>query len=136
MREDEPQGNVFVPASVADVEACLLRALTVTEKQYVPVLLAQAERKIRALYPDRMAEEPLCGWDTVKDVQAEIVARRLRNPEGFLAENDGQYSYQRDRVTASGRLEVTETDKAALGVAEQCFTVVNPVLERERRGRL
>jgi hypothetical protein len=42
----------------------------------------------------------------VIDIEAEAVLRLVRNPEGYVSESDGNYSYQFNRETASGRLEI------------------------------
>lgn len=124
----------FVPADVKDIEACLLRPLSVSEKSYIDILLAGALRRIRAVFPDRMEVEPACGWETVRDVQADIIARRLRSPKGFISEIDGQYEYQLDKQAVSASLEVTEKDREILGVSSGSWLVVNPILQREKRG--
>ena len=127
--EPEVSGG-FVPAQAQNVEVALLRPLTAVEKTYVAPLLAQAERAIRRVFPDQMAAEPTVGWGTVADVQAEMVARRFRNPNGMITEADGEYSYRRDMSFASGRVEVTEDDLERLGISTGGWTVVNPIMQR------
>lgn len=130
----EPEdAAIYQPATSEDVAAALLRPLTQQEKTYVEYLLGRAERAIRRAFTDKMAVEPDCGWDTVRDVQAEMVARRLRNPSGMMKENDGEYSYELDRGVASGRLELTPEDLADLGLAGSDWLVGNPILEYDRK---
>ena len=113
-------------AVAEDVETSLLRPLSENERTFVGALLAQALSLIVS------AAE--CGPETWTEafrvravmVQAEMVARRLRNPEGKYTESDGQYQYARDRSVASGRLELTDADKAALGLLDRGLHVWLP----------
>lgn len=113
-------------AGTREVEAALLRPLSAAEAQYVDSLLKRAARLI-------MREvKPVVEWDagfqeTVNDVQAEMVARRFRNVEGYAAEGDGTYNYRLDMSVASGKLQLTDDDRAELGIAtEGGFWVWNP----------
>lgn len=53
---------------------------------------------------------------TLRRVVIRVVRRVLRNPEGYKAEADGDYSYQLDPRVASGSTWVTDDDWALLGV--------------------
>jgi hypothetical protein len=45
------------------------------------------------------------------------VLRLVRNPEGYASESDGTYSYQFNRETASGRLEILAEEWERLGIS-------------------
>ena len=108
-----------------DVEAALLRPLTQRERGFVDTLLARALRIIEAeLGPVAKVDESV--QQVVADVQAEMVARRLRNPEGKASESDGEYSYSLSNTVASGVLELTDRDRALLGLSSGGLFVINP----------
>jgi hypothetical protein len=44
------------------------------------------------------------------------VLRLIRNPEGYASESDGTYSYQFNRETASGKLEILAEEWERLGI--------------------
>lgn len=54
--------------------------------------------------------------DDVVQVEADVVLRLVRNPEGLWMETDGNYSYQFSREAASGRLEIRPQEWLTLGV--------------------
>lgn len=98
------------------VEAWLLRPLSEVETQYVDRLLERALRLITGALTRSGVGIDDVDPAALIDVQASMVARVLRNPDGFRSESDGQYSYQLDSASASGRLEVTDSDLELLGV--------------------
>ncbi|MCO5595391.1 hypothetical protein L7F22_049433 [Adiantum nelumboides] len=49
-------------------------------------------------------------------VESEAVLRLLRNPDGYIQETDGNYSYTLSAAVASGRLEIREDEWSLLGV--------------------
>ena len=102
-------------ATIADIETSLLRPLTAVEAQYASALLARAFSLIEAAAGPATEWTPEY-WSIVAVVQADMVARRLRNPEGKYSEGDGQYSFQLDRTVASGKLELTDADREQLGL--------------------
>lgn len=103
-------------ATSADVETSLLRPLSEQEKLFVPGLLERAERILSARMPDlgqRATVEEFRA--TVVDVEAEAVARVVRNPEGITSESEGLYSFSRNAKVASGVLSILDEEWVRLG---------------------
>ncbi|WP_225593595.1 Gp19/Gp15/Gp42 family protein [Mycolicibacterium fortuitum] len=50
-------------------------------------------------------------------VEASAVARLVRNPDGYIAETDGNYSYQLNWRLNTGALEITDAEWALLGAS-------------------
>jgi hypothetical protein len=80
-------------AAQENVEALLLRKLTEQELPHVRTLLDMASSVVMRYA--RLAEEPSPLPSDLVFVTAEMVARLLRNPEGFTSEMLGPYQYQR-----------------------------------------
>ena len=92
--------------------------------------LAQAERMIFRRVPD-LAEKIDAGdidAQDVADIEAEAVLRLVRNPEGYASESDGTYSYQFNRETASGRLEILAEEWERLGIKPSRMFSIVPTL--------
>lgn len=99
-------------AATSDVEASLGRSLTSDEATQAPVLLERAELLITRRLTDlaaRLSTDPGL-HDVVVMVEADAVARVLRNPGGVYQESIDDYSYTRDREVSSGRLYITEDE--------------------------
>jgi hypothetical protein len=80
--------------------------------------LAQVERQIRRRIPDldkRVAENPTFKADLI-DIEADVVLRLVRNPEGYLSETDGAYTYQLADDLSKGRLTILDDEWTTLGV--------------------
>ena len=110
-------------ASTSDVQARLGRALTTDELTQAATLLADAEILIKAKIPDLddKIEDLVIDVETVKMIEANAVVRVLRNPDGFISETDGDYTYQKDRRLATGALEIQEHEWALLGTSGGVF---------------
>lgn len=121
-----PVGDDTRSAVSANVQAVLLRPFTTNETAYVDALLARARRMIERAAISCGTTIDALDAGAVIDVQADMVARVLRNPEGVRTESDGQYSYQLDSRAASGRLELTDEDMATLGLTDTRLWVWNP----------
>lgn len=121
-----PVGDDTRSAVSANVQAVLLRPFTTNETIYVDALLARARRMIERAAISHGTTIDALDAGAVIDVQADMVARVLRNPEGVRTESDGQYSYQLDSRAASGRLELTDEDMATLGLTDTRLWVWNP----------
>ena len=121
-------------ASIADVEARLGRQLTPEEETVVTVRLNDVETMIRARIPnlDELIADGDLDVDIVIMVEAEAVLRLIRNPEGYMSEVDGNYSYQRNQRVASGALEILDLEWALLGLTSSVF-VISPVFDRPTR---
>jgi hypothetical protein len=59
----------------------------------------------------------------LEQVIKRVVRRVLRNPEGYKAETDGDYSYQLDPRVASGSIWVTDEDWGLLGLGSRIRSI-------------
>ncbi len=95
-------------ATVEDVQIRLGRELSPDETQMVLALLEDVEAMIRQRIPD--LDEKIADGEIqeriVVMVEVNAVLRVLRNPDAFLSETDGNYSYTRSSDGASGYLEI------------------------------
>lgn len=111
-------------ASVSDVAVPLLRPLTSAEEEYAARLLGWAELLIKARYPDLSVLDR----DAVIMVEAQAVARVLRNPEGKIQESlAGEYQSTRNALGADGQLRISDEEWELLSPTgpgkRQAFTV-------------
>lgn len=111
-----------------DVQTSLVRSLTPSEQEHAPGLLERAEDLISAEIPDfEERVDPLSDvFDprfvkTVVHVTSDAVARVFRNPEAFVQETEGNYSYTVNREAASGLLTITDSEWVRLGVRGEEF---------------
>ncbi|MBU8820978.1 phage Gp19/Gp15/Gp42 family protein [Mycolicibacterium goodii] len=121
-------------ATADDVAALLARELDTAEQALVERRLDQVERMILRRIPDladRIHAGDLDEADVV-DVEAEVVLRLVRNPDGLYSETDGTYSYQFNRETASGRLEILAEEWRTLGVRPSRMCSIVPSLGGRR----
>lgn len=108
-------------ATFEDVEVRFFRELAPEERPLVEARLDDAERKIRARIPDlddRAALDPNF-QATVVAVTADAVIRLVRNPEGYVQETDGNYTYMLSQSGATGSLSILPEEWADLGVRKQ-----------------
>ncbi|WKW87233.1 head-to-tail adaptor [Mycobacterium phage Chargerpower] len=95
--------------------------------------LEQVERMIRRRIPNldlKVAASDTFADDLV-DIEADAVLRLVRNPEGYLSETDGAYTYQLSSDLTSGRLTITDDEWEVLGVnslKRMSFLVPNLVM--------
>lgn len=79
-------------------------------------------RKAPTIVSRMSAYDPVTGGGIdpafVKDKVIGAVLRVLRDPEGFESETEGNYSYKRSAVVASGNIWYTRDELADLGVTE------------------
>ncbi|MGW8815512.1 Gp19/Gp15/Gp42 family protein [Gordonia terrae] len=98
--------------------------------------LEQVERMITRRIPDLAARisDGRIDQDDVIDIEADAVLRLVRNPEGYLSETDGNYTYQlRADLSSSGKLEITDEEWETLGVnSTSRMSVLVPVLNSPR----
>jgi hypothetical protein len=95
-------------ATVADVEARIGRDLTPEEETQVTTLLEDVETIIKIRIPDLDAKV-LSGEipeRLVVMIEVNAVVRVLRNPEAYVSETDGNYSYTRSNNGATGYLDL------------------------------
>ena len=95
-------------ATPDDVVYPLLRPLTEAEENYAVRLLDWAETLIKARYPDIATLAPT----NVIMVEAQAVARVIRNPEGMYQEavGGGEFSGTRDKAGADGVLRILDEE--------------------------
>lgn len=116
-------------ATTADVEARLGRPLDDAEEVIANSRLNDAELILRVAIPDlddRVAASPTYE-QTVIMVEADMVIRLLKNPDGFIQESDGNYSYMRSQALATGRLQVLPEEWDLLGL-KATFAMLSPYL--------
>lgn len=112
-------------ATVTDVEARLGRELDEAEAQVVSVRLEDAELILRSRIPDldeRIADGRIQEAAVVM-IECEMVLRLVRNPEGYTAETDGNYSYQISSDVASGRLSVLPYEWGLIGIRGSIYSI-------------
>lgn len=105
-------------ATVKDVEERFSRVFSDAERTLVEHRLRDVEAKIRARIRDldeRLLSEPGLRHIVVT-VQCDAIIRLLRNPEGFVQETDGNYTYVLSNEAASARLVIYPEEWADLGV--------------------
>lgn len=80
--------------------------------------LEQVERMIRRRIPD--LDDKVSASATFKDdlvdIEADAVLRLVRNPEGYMSETDGTYTYMLQSDLSSGKLEILADEWQILGV--------------------
>lgn len=80
--------------------------------------LEQVERMILRRIPDlstKAAASEIFEADLI-DIEADAVLRLVRNPEGYMSETDGSYTYQLQQELSVGRLEILDDEWQILGV--------------------
>ena len=115
-------------AAVSDVSSRLGRELTPEDETMVSVRLEDVERLIRRRIPD-LDDQVTNGDIDVEDlvqVEADALLRLVRNPDGYLSETDGSYSYMFSQSLASGQLTITPEEWQTLGVIRSRMSVLAP----------
>jgi hypothetical protein len=115
-------------ASVDDVAVRWSRDLSCEERELVSVRLEDVERLIRRRVPnldDRLADGLIDVEDLIQ-VEADAVLRLARNPEGYVSETDGNYTYQLSKDLATGKLMLASDEWAMLGVYRNRLTTLVP----------
>lgn len=89
--------------------------------------LNQVERMLKRRIPDletKAAADPDYLAEVV-DIESDAVLRLVRNPEGYLSETDGDYTYMLQSDLTSGKLEILPEEWANLGIKQsRMFTLV------------
>ena len=78
------------------------------ETQLINVRLEDVERLIRRTVPDLddlILDGSVDEADVIQ-VEADAVLRLVRNPEGFLSETDGSYTYMLRQDIATGKVSI------------------------------
>lgn len=120
-------------ATADDVASRLGRELEEGEILLVETRLGDAELLIKQQIPDldaRVADT--IEWPDyealVVMVEAEMILRLVRNPDGYSQESDGNYSYAIYQAVASGKLEIMDSEWELLGLKRSGMFVITPNL--------
>ena len=116
-------------ATPNDVAIRLGRQLSEAEMGQIVALLSDAETVLAFRIPELLekAETDPLFFDLVVMVESRMLARVLRNPEGYTQESDGNYSYSIDSRVGSGVLSVFPDEWALLGLQTGAF-ILEPAL--------
>lgn len=114
-------------AEVSDVTARWARTATDEESTLITTRLADVERMIKRRIPDLddLVGDTIAEED-VKQVEADAVLRLVRNPEGYLSETDGDYTYMLRQDMATGRLSILPEEWEILGLLSTGMFVIVP----------
>lgn len=99
--------------------------VTLWAKEPEPEVMVLIERRLEQV--ERMIRRRIPSLDTLVglsetfeadliDIEADAVLRLVRNPEGYISETDGTYTYQLQADLSGGRLVVLDEEWTALGV--------------------
>ncbi|QGJ87747.1 head-to-tail adaptor [Mycobacterium phage Leogania] len=80
--------------------------------------LEQVERMIRRRIPDldvKVLLNTTFKADLI-DIESDAVLRLVRNPEGYISETDGAYTYQLSSDLSQGKLTILNEEWTTLGV--------------------
>lgn len=118
-------------ASPSDVAVRWARTPSTEESALIGVRLNDVERMIRRRIPDLDTQVTDGDIDLadLKQVEADAVLRLVRNPEGYLSETDGSYTYMLQSDLATGKLVVTPEEWEMLGVARSRIAMLTPFFE-------
>lgn len=118
-------------ATPADVAVRWGRELSPEESALIGVRLADVERMILRRVPD-LAAKIAAGTvleDDVVQVEADAVLRLVRNPDGYVSETDGDYTYMLAQDSAPGRLSILPEEWELLGVTASGMFIIAPRFE-------
>ena len=112
-------------ATADDVADRMGRSLDESEAQIVEARLDDVELLILSKIPELDANvsagKPPARL--VAMVEADAIIRILRNPDGKVGETDGNYSYQLNWATVSGRLSLMPEEWRMLGLKRGIFVI-------------
>lgn len=117
-------------ATSDDVATRWGHTLSPEETGLVNVRLEDVERMIRRRIPDLddRVSAGLINAEDVVQVESDAVLRLARNPDGYLSETDGDYTYTLSKDLAGGKLEILPDEWAALGVSGSGVFALTPYL--------
>jgi hypothetical protein len=118
-------------AEAKDVEDRFIRPLDTDEQRVVGTRLNDAERMIKRRVPDLDAQivAGTIDQDDVVMIEADMVLRLIRNPDGYTSETDGNYSYTISQQVSSGKLEVLPDEWDLLGIKTGGIYSIRPYLK-------
>ena len=129
VRPRQPRRSPAPPmATVHDVALRWGHDPSDAESALIELRLADVERMILRKIPDirlRIAAGDVHFEDVVQ-VEADAVVRLMRNPEGYISETDGDYSYQIAKELSTGRLAVLDDEWDALGWRKATMSILVP----------
>jgi len=113
-------------ATANDVTVRWAREASEQEIALINVRLDDVERMIKRRIPDL---ESVDSEDLIQ-VEADAVLRLVRNPEGYLSETDGNYTYMLQSDLSTGRLEILPEEWEILGLRSTGMFIIvpNPVV--------
>jgi hypothetical protein len=97
----------LITTRLADVERLIIRR--------IPTLAAQLT-----------ADPPTIDVADVVQVEADAVLRLARNPEGYISETDGNYTYQLAQDMSAGSLSILPEEWEILGVIDGGPFIIAP----------
>jgi hypothetical protein len=115
-------------AIATDVTSRWAREPSDLETQLINVRLEDVERLIRRTVPeidDLILDGTIDEADVIQ-VEADAVLRLVRNPEGYLSETDGSYTYMLRQDIATGTVSILPSEWALLGVRGSSFFIIEP----------
>ena len=112
-------------AQVGDVEERFERTLDEDEEVLVQRRLDDAELLIKMKIPDLDAKvvSGEISEDLIVMIEADAVLALVRNPDAKVGETDGNYTYQINWATATGRLTIPDEHWVLLGVKKSVYTI-------------
>lgn len=115
-------------ATADDVAIRWARTPSDDELALIEVRLGDVERLIRRRITDldTQVDAGTIDEEDLKQVECEAVLRLVRNPDGYLSESDGNYTYMLRSDLASGRLEVLPEEWDMLGVKRSRVSFLVP----------
>ena len=118
--------------TVADVTARWARTPTDEEVTLIQVRLEDCERLIRRRIPTldaKISSGDIAEAD-LNQVVADAVLRLVRNPDGYLSETDGNYTYMLRQDISTGKLEILPEEWEILGITKSRLSILipNPVM--------
>lgn len=104
--------------------------MTTEETELAETLVDDAERKLSARISNLPAQIMAGTIDVIDviSVESHMVARVVRNPDGYRQESEDGYGYTLDTRAAAGFLTVLSDEWAQLGVRDGAFSIA-PYLE-------
>lgn len=115
-------------AQASDVTVRWAREASAEETSLINTRLADVERMIKRRIPDLDTKVTNGDIDVedLKQVEADAVLRLVRNPEGYLSETDGNYTYMLQQDLATGRLEIFPEEWEMLGYRRSRMAIIVP----------
>lgn len=123
-------------ATAGDVAARWGKAVADLDSEIVALIevrLGDVERLIKRRIKDLDAQivSGKIDVEDVKQVESDAVLRLARNPEGYMSESDGNYTYMLRSDLSSGKLEILPDEWETLGVSASGMFIIVPTLQRK-----